>query len=169
MHAELSNPFPNVRNELIARALSVERLLISTWRECFKPSDAVALVAVGGFGRAELFLHSDVDLLILTPERITPELAAQISAFEALAWQLKLDLAISVRSVDAAIMFAGEDVSFMTSLLDLRLLCGLGALADALLLKLDPQTLWAPKDFYAAKLAEQAAAPNRLTRSESDF
>ena len=46
MHAELSNPFLNVRNELIARVLSVERLLISTWRECFKPSDAVALGAV---------------------------------------------------------------------------------------------------------------------------
>ena len=84
MHAEMPNPFPNVRNELIARALSVERLLISTWRECFEPTDAIALVAVGGFGRAELFLHSDVDLLILTPEHIKPELARQISAFEAL-------------------------------------------------------------------------------------
>ena len=162
-NAELPNPFPNVRNELIARALSVERLLISTWRECFEPSDAVALVAVGGFGRAELFLHSDVDLLILTPERIAPELVSQISAFEALAWQLKLDLAISVRSVAAAVAFAAEDLSFMTSLLDLRLLCGAGALADALLLKLDPETLWAPKDFYAAKLAEQAARHQRFS------
>lgn len=163
MPAELPNPFPNVRNELIARALSVERLLISTWRECFKPSDAVALIAVGGFGRAEQFLHSDVDLLILTPERLTPELAAQIAAFEALAWQLKLDLAISVRSVSAAIAFAGEDLSFMTSLLDLRLLCGTGALADALLAKMGPETLWAPKDFYAAKLAEQAARHQRFS------
>ena len=60
MHAELSNPFPNVRNELIARALSVERLLISTWRECFKPSDAVALVAVGEFARAARVLVEDV-------------------------------------------------------------------------------------------------------------
>lgn len=163
MHVEPQNPFPTIRNELIARALSVERLLISTWRECFKPTDSVALVAVGGFGRAELFLHSDVDLLILTPERVTPELAAQISAFEALAWQLKLDLAISVRSVNAAIAFAGEDLSFMTCLLDLRLLCGTGALADALLAKLGPETLWAPKDFYAAKLSEQAARHQRFS------
>ena len=159
----LTNPFPNVRNELIARALSVERLLISTWRECFEPTDAVALVAVGGFGRAELFLHSDVDLLILTSERVAPELVRQISAFEALAWQLKLDLAISVRSVTAAVAFAAEDLSFMTSLLDLRLLCGAGALADALLAKLDPDTLWAPKDFYAAKMAEQAARHQRFS------
>ncbi len=154
---------PNIRNELIARALSVERLLISTWRECFTPDDSVALLAVGGFGRAELFLHSDVDLLILSSPHPTPALLAQIAAFEALAWQLKLDLAISVRDVASAVLFASEDLSFFTSLLDLRLLCGCAALGDQLLLQLEPTILWAPKDFFAAKMAEQSQRHRRFS------
>jgi [protein-PII] uridylyltransferase len=155
--------FPNIRNELIARALSVERLLISTWRECFTPKDPVALLAVGGFGRAELFLYSDVDLLILSAPHLAPALLAQVAAFEALAWQLKLDLAISVRDVDAAVQFAGEDLSFMTSLLDMRLLCGDWTLAEQLLRKLGPEFLWAPKDFFAAKMAEQTQRHRRFS------
>jgi [protein-PII] uridylyltransferase len=154
--------FASVRTELIGRCLSVESLLISTWRECFSPSDTLALLAVGGFGRAELFLHSDVDLLILTAEQVTAECTAQISHFQALAWQLKLDLAISVRSVSAAAGFAAEDLSFMTSLLDLRLLCGTSALADALAQRIASNQLWAPKDFFAAKLAEQSTRHQRF-------
>lgn len=153
MHSEL----PSVRTELIARALSVEQLLISTWRECFSPKDSLALIAVGGFGRAELFLHSDVDLLLLTPKALKPELAARITQFQALAWQLKLDLAISVRSVEASVSFAAEDVSFMTSLLDLRLLCGNATLAERLMTQLTKAAIWAPEDFFAAKLSEQSA------------
>jgi [protein-PII] uridylyltransferase len=152
----------SVRHELLGRALSVEQLLIATWRECFAPSDKVALLAVGGFGRAELFLHSDVDLLILTPAQLSTELAAQITHFEALSWQLKLDLAISVRSVAAAMSFAAEDVSFMSSLLDLRLLCGGQNLADALLDLLQRKAIWAPQDFFAAKFAEQAQRHQRF-------
>ena len=46
----MPSELPSVRTELIGRALSVEQLLIATWRECFSPKDSLALLAVGGFG-----------------------------------------------------------------------------------------------------------------------
>ncbi len=148
------------RNELIARALAVESLLVETWRECCGKDEAIALVAVGGFGRAELFLHSDVDLLILLDAKKSKALAPQISHFQALAWQLKcagqaLDLALSVRTIDETLRFAGEDLNFFTSLLDTRLLTGAGDLLESLQQKLWHKKLWAAKDFFAAKLQEQ--------------
>jgi [protein-PII] uridylyltransferase len=150
------------RAEILARALSVERLLISTWRECFAQGADLALCAVGGFGRAELFPFSDVDLLILLPAKASPQMLGQVQQFQALAWQLKLDLAFSVRTAAQSLEFALEDVSFFTSLLDLRLLCGEASLVHTLKRLLSDDKCWAPRDFLAAKLAEQQLRHQRF-------
>ena len=58
-----------------------------------------ALVAVGGFGRGELFPHSDVDILILLPDDHGGRRDAEIEAFVGALWDCGLDVGQSVRTV----------------------------------------------------------------------
>jgi [protein-PII] uridylyltransferase len=89
---------------------------------------AFALVAVGGFGRNELFPHSDIDVLLLLPEGVSAEddeaLKSQIEAFIGSCWDTGLEIGSSVRSVNDCIAEAAKDVTVQTSLLESRLVIG---------------------------------------------
>ena len=150
-----------LRLELAGRSLSVERMLIELWRECFRPDEQLSLVAVGGFGRAELYPHSDVDVLILLAHAPAAELRARIEQFLAMCWSLKVELASSVRTVEESLSFALEDLSFITSLLDLRLLVGEAKLVARLQGSLSRDQVWSSADFFAAKVQEQRSRHQR--------
>ena len=55
-----------VEGFVLARANGVDELLKDIWQG-FDMSSQVSLIAVGGYGRGELHLYSDIDLLILIP------------------------------------------------------------------------------------------------------
>jgi [protein-PII] uridylyltransferase len=83
-----------------------------------------AVVAIGGYGRGELCLHSDIDILLLWKGRV-PEWAGQASRelFFPL-WDLGLELGYAVRDLKGCIRLAGEDHQVLTSLLSARLIGG---------------------------------------------
>ncbi|RZL94736.1 MAG: [protein-PII] uridylyltransferase [Variovorax sp.] len=85
----------------------------------------LALVAVGGYGRGELFPYSDVDVLLLLPADhavgIDP---ARIEAFIGHCWDAGLEIGSSVRTVDECLAEAAKDVTVQTSLLESRLING---------------------------------------------
>ena len=87
-----------------------------------RPTDT-ALIAVGGYGRGELFPGSDVDLLILLGQPDT-SVDAQLSVFVSSLWDLGLKIGHSVRSIDECIALAADDITVMTTLLETRLLTG---------------------------------------------
>jgi [protein-PII] uridylyltransferase len=90
---------------------------------CPLPAGAV-LAAVGGYGRGELYPHSDVDLLILLPR---PPAAADESAVETLVaalWDLGLEPGHSVRTVEDCEREAQADITVETALLESRWLAG---------------------------------------------
>lgn len=87
--------------------------------------DKVALVAVGGYGRQELFPHSDIDLLLLASK--TPDNAdakAAISEFLRLLWDMGLRVSQSVRTVEECAKVHEGNFELTVSLLDRRFLCG---------------------------------------------
>jgi [protein-PII] uridylyltransferase len=93
----------------------------------------LALVAVGGYGRGQLGLCSDLDLIVLA-ERSDDPRAAQIA--EALLyplWDLGLEIGHAVRGVDATLQLAREDLRTATMLLDVRRVAGDAGLVDDLL------------------------------------
>ncbi len=114
------------------------------------------LVAVGGYGRGELFPYSDVDVLLLLP-RPLPELAdeerAAIEQFVGACWDAGLEIGFSVRTVIECVDEATRDVTIQTALLEARRVCGHAPLfrqfERVLRGALDPQA------FFQAKLAEQ--------------
>ncbi len=153
----------HIKHELLARALSVEAMLLQLWRKHFNASLAVELVAVGGFGRAALFPKSDVDVLVLVSLKQEAALSAAIAEFFTECWSLKIEIAASTHTPDSAAQFAQEDLSFMTSLLDQRLLAGKGTQLKKLLALIAPAKVFNSVDFFAAKVAEQRARHERFS------
>ena len=94
------------------------------------PTKDIAIIAVGGYGRAELFPFSDIDLLVLTTDACSENIETQekISAFVTELWELRLTVGASVRSVSSFLSEAANDVSVATTYLESRCLWGNKAL-----------------------------------------
>src|SRR5712692_5352862 len=105
----------------------VDRVLKNMWSRLRLPA-SVALLAVGGYGRGELYPHSDIDVLVLLPEAPSAGLAAMIEELVGRLWDTGLELSHSVRTVAECVEEAAKDVTVMTSLLEGRLLTGNRAL-----------------------------------------
>lgn len=121
-------------------------------------SERLAVVAVGGYGRAEMAPQSDVDLLFLTPWKVTPWAESVIESMLYMLWDLKLKVGHASRTVKDCIRLGREDVTIRTALLEHRFVAGHAPLAAEL-----AQRLWAElfrntgPAFIEAKLAERTA------------
>lgn len=102
------------------------------------PQAHIAVAAVGGYGRRELFPFSDIDLLVLLDSHGDEALSERISAFLAALWELGLSVGASVRTREEFLAEAANDVSVATTYLESRLLCGCA-----------PLFFNAREDFYA--------------------
>ncbi|HJV27760.1 MAG TPA: [protein-PII] uridylyltransferase [Aromatoleum sp.] len=114
---------------LRGRAHLVDEAVLHLWRICGIPADA-ALVAVGGYGRGELFPHSDVDLLVLLPSEPDSALQASLSTLIGALWDVGLEIGQSVRTIEECLAAADQDITVQTNLLEARLLAGNRTLFD---------------------------------------
>ncbi|MEP7300939.1 MAG: [protein-PII] uridylyltransferase [Caldimonas sp.] len=120
---------PTARAALsLVRSLAgqVDTTLLDLWRHAGMP-DGAALVAVGGYGRGELFPHSDVDVLVLMPVDGTAGLDGMRGATERFitdCWDAGLEIGSSVRTVGECVALALADVTVQTALLEARFLDG---------------------------------------------
>ncbi|TGG95118.1 [protein-PII] uridylyltransferase [Natronospirillum operosum] len=137
------------------RTRAIDALLHRLWHHFDWPRQA-ALVAVGGYGRGELLPHSDIDLLLLfrTEQDIEAHVES-VQAFITLLWDLNLDIGHSVRTLDACIDEATEDLTIVTNLLEARLLEGDQSLFDAMQAATDAAHIWPSASFFKAKMNEQ--------------
>ncbi len=103
--------------------------------------EAVAVLAVGGYGRREMAPFSDVDLLFLHPYKRTP-LVEQLAEFVLLKlYDLGLKVGHAVRSVDECLRFAGEEPTVLTALLETRLVWGSAELHATFRRRFEAETL----------------------------
>ncbi|WP_084457150.1 [protein-PII] uridylyltransferase [Desulfogranum mediterraneum] len=93
-------------------------------RDKVRPDGAIAVIALGGYGRSELYPYSDIDLLLLHDRAAAKSMAEVAEAILYPLWNEGLDVGHSVRTVKDAINFAGEDYIFQVALLDARLIGG---------------------------------------------
>ncbi|MEL7130773.1 MAG: [protein-PII] uridylyltransferase [Pseudomonadota bacterium] len=125
-------------------------------------SERLAVLAVGGYGRGEMAPFSDVDLLFLTPYKITPWAESVIESTLYLLWDLKLKVGHSSRTVKDCLRLGTEDFTIRTAMLEHRFLYGDGALAAELDHKLRTELFQGTeRDFIEAKLAERDARHRR--------
>lgn len=116
-------PASMVESVLRKRSVCVDEALVSLWDAIGMPKQ-YSLVAVGGYGRGELFPFSDVDVLILIdqePDEINTE---KLETFCGSGWDIGLEIGHSVRTPDQCVEEAGKDITVQTALVESRLLTG---------------------------------------------
>ena len=87
-----------------------------------------AIVAQGGYGRAELNPYSDIDLLVLYSWKVTPYVEAVTEKILYTLWDAGLEVGHATRSLTESLRLAGSDMKVRTALLDTRYLCGIPSL-----------------------------------------
>jgi len=91
-------------------------------------ADDLTLVAVGGYGRGQLFPYSDVDVLVLLPSNVSLDrddaLRGQVERFISQCWDAGMEVGSSVRTVEECLLESAKDVTVQTSLLEARWVCG---------------------------------------------
>ena len=87
-------------------------------------ADKLSIIAVGGYGRGNLAPGSDIDILILTPYKITPRIEQIVETLLYILWDLKLKVGYAIRSLEDNISKAKLDNTICTALLDARLISG---------------------------------------------
>ncbi|MDT8379685.1 MAG: [protein-PII] uridylyltransferase [Desulfotignum sp.] len=83
-----------------------------------------AVIALGGYGRKEQCIHSDIDLLILFDEAVPPEVEAFVQEIVYPLWDARFEVGYSVRFVDECVDMAFERFDILTTVLDARFICG---------------------------------------------
>ncbi len=142
---------------VFARSQLMDRVLGEVWQVFLGDSPAVALVAVGGYGRQELQPASDLDILILMDPEAAPVLREAIGALITYLWDIGLEPGHSVRTVAECVHEAAGDVTVMTNLLEARLLEGNPELFRQMRDATAPERVWDSESFFTAKTAEQQA------------
>lgn len=116
-------PRQHPRGLLRQLASHADKTLIRLWRQAALPPSA-CLIAVGGYGRAELYPGSDLDLLILIDEDIEANAKSNLEAFIGACWDLGLDVGHAVRSIEHCLKEAAADLTVETALMEARLITG---------------------------------------------
>lgn len=152
------SPHQPVAPLLRARSDLLDSVLKRVWREHTNEMAGLSLLAVGGYGRRELFPHSDIDILILIDAGDTPaaERDECIGHFVTALWDLGLHVGHSVRTLDDCEAQAKADLTVMTTLMEARGLVGDHILLSALAARTAPEKMWDAASFFKAKLVERA-------------
>lgn len=83
-----------------------------------------AVIALGGYGRKEQCIHSDIDLLILFDKSVPPEVEAFVQELLYPLWDAKFEVGYAVRNIDECIKMSFERFDILTTVLDARFICG---------------------------------------------
>ncbi|MGF1749796.1 MULTISPECIES: bifunctional uridylyltransferase/uridylyl-removing protein GlnD [Vibrio] len=152
---EFLNHHP-IADLILGRSDYIDLLLNRLWQHSgLNNQTNLALVAVGGYGRGELHPLSDIDILFVSRNKLTPALETTVSEFITLLWDLRLEVGHAVRTVAECVEIGQSDLTVATNLQEARLLCGSEDTFSQLKNVVDSDTFWTSEDFYRAKINEQ--------------
>ena len=153
----------NAARLLKAHSKLIDRHLCRIWQQLDLPRE-LSLIAVGGYGRGELYPRSDIDLLILLDHNPDETLQGKRRELIALLWDIGLEVGHSIRTVNECLT-ESSDITVQTNLLEARLLSGNAHLFDQMRTALHQQL--DPGEFFKAKLHEQQQRHVRF--NDADF
>lgn len=154
-----------------ARAAALTQFVASSriqplWRALTRATDMlllqvaagaqVTLIAVGGYGRGELFPFSDVDVLVLVTEDVTDAADAAVANVLQQLWDMNIPVSHATRTLDETIAVAQTDATITAALMDARYISGHRASFLALKKRLRAEVFGqTPREFVADKLNER--------------
>lgn len=133
-----------------------DALLIQLWQEMgLSEQLGISLIAVGGYGRREMFPLSDLDFLILVEQTPIPEIEEKITQFIQFLWDCGFEVGHSVRTLQQCELEGKQDITIATNLLEARFLIGNRPHFDALNELVKRADFWSKEGFFNAKVQEQ--------------
>ena len=115
------------------------------------------LMALGGYGRAEQCVYSDVDLLFLFEKKVPAEAEALVREVVYPLWDMGLEVGHATRSIKECLKLARQDFEVLTSLLDGRFICGMSPLYHQLMEQLRTKLINTKPDKIISWLMESNA------------
>ena len=152
-----------LKRSLMRLATLADKLLIQLWNQAGF-DNGESLIAVGGFGRGELFPSSDLDVLVLLPDHANPdaseELKTKLENFIGSCWDSGLEIGSSVRTLKDCLEESAKDITVQTSLLESRYITG----SKSLFAKFQTsyQAAMDPHAFFVAKSLELQQRHNKF-------
>ena len=149
------------------RSAVVDRILIEMWRRAFagqpaaagQPAQNISLLALGGYGRKDLFPFSDIDVLFAFADEKTEEQSKDaVRAIIQGMWDIGLRASPSSRTVKEAGRFDPDNLEFTLATLDRRFLAGQFPLYQQLHQTVLPGLILSEWNTIAQKLGEMARA-----------
>lgn len=153
----LTRSYTHLTDGLVTTALHVASTLLHPLPNP-TTGERIALIAVGGYGRGEMAPFSDVDLLFLTPYKITAWAESVIESMLYMLWDIKLKVGHASRTIKDCIRLGQEDFTIRTALLEHRFIAGHAPLGEELDARLNAELFSGTgRDFVEAKLEEREA------------
>jgi len=153
-------------NVLVHRhAETIDHVLQQAWQHHLginQDEKSPSLIAVGGYGRAELHPHSDIDLMLLLPSEDDSQWHDAITQFLTFLWDIGLEVGHSVRTLNDCVQQATDDITIATNLMEARLIFGSVSMFDKMREQTDPDHIWPSLDFFSAKWKEQIARHDKF-------
>lgn len=120
---------------LLGHSRMVDDYIVHSYQKAEIPGcdGRIALVALGGYGRKELYPFSDIDLMILYHPKVKKQISRITDAVLYPLWDTGLEVGHGVRTVAESIQHAQEEYFFLVALLDARLIYGSQDLFEELL------------------------------------
>lgn len=153
---QIFDPQSSVYPLIKERSDFIDGILVCSWQHFLGEYAAqLSLIAVGGYGRRELFPYSDIDIVVLLDSNETSAYQENLAHFFSFLWDIGLKPGQSVRTIAECIEEAGKDQTIMTSLMEIRLITGCPELFETLKSQTSPNHIWPSDLFFQAKMVEQ--------------
>ena len=157
----------NIKQTLQKRAEEADKFLLLSWVESgLHNQNELGLFAVGGYGRKQLHPHSDIDLLLLSEQKINSVLIPKIENFIQKLWDLDYQVGHSVRTLKEEEDQIKKDVQAMTNILEVRNLNATNQLECKLNKLIHSKKIWPKDSFLLKKIEEQKDRHHRFDNTE---
>jgi len=141
--------------ELISLNTSIiDAFLKSIWNAFGIPRDAATLIAIGGYGRRELFPESDIDIMIVLKDEKNTTVKSKIESFLTFLWDINLHIAQSVRTINDCVVESKNDITVLTSLMEHYYLAGNKDLYKQVVDIVNSKKIWPSKKYFKEKRQE---------------
>ena len=145
----------NIKSLVKNKSNIIDKLIKKAWKNNNLNGENICLVAVGGYGRAELFPFSDIDILILVKDYEDTNTLKNIEKFIADIWHFKTLVGHAVRTIQECSRAMNSDITIYTGLLESRCVCGSRKMYKELSRIIYKDSSWSNENFLKAKKVEQ--------------
>ena len=160
MRKKKISTYSDIADKQITLTQERDNSILTAWHQAKAEG---TLLALGGYGRGELFPHSDIDLLII--DTTTGKDTEKHQKFVQLLWDQGLNVGHSVRQLEQCLHDAKQDTHFYTSLLEARALTDKATILPTLQETLHQETYHPFTVFYQEKYEEQIARHDRYANN----